>query len=319
MKKVLVLTYGEDPHADSVCNYLSENKIFSFRVDTEKLRGNYKLKFDSKTLNYTLCNGNRTIVIDCSWNIWNRRVMNPDVKKGTSRSLTDIIFEESERTWDGLLISHKGRVVNRPQHHYYSNNKIDQIRFASESSTKVRVPDTIITNDPKIVKAFYKKHKGNICFKLQKGAIVESQKGHLTVYTNKVTQDNMKKVELVSSHPCLFQEYIDKEFETRVIATDRGQIGIAIHSQKSEISKVDFRRYDFENVTYEHVELPNNVGLFCSEMLKHYGLHFGVFDFIYSKDRKYNFLELNPNGQWLWLEIKSGYNLTKIVAENLIE
>ena len=67
------------------------------------------------------------------------------------------------------------------------------------------------------------------------------------------------------------------------------------------------------------MELPKNVGNFCSSMLAHYGLHFGAFDFIYSKEGKYFFLELNPNGQWLWLEEQSGYNLTKEVADNLLE
>ena len=39
---------------------------------------------------------------------------------------------------------------------------------------------------------------------------------------------------------------------------------------------------------------------------------------IYSNKNEYVFLEINPNGQWLWLEEESGYNLTKDVAENLL-
>ena len=128
----------------------------------------------------------------------------------------------------------------------------------------------------------------------------------------------MENVDLVSSVPSLFQEYIDKEFEVRIVSTDITSTGIAIYSQDSEVSKVDYRRYDFENVKYKKVEIPDTVKEFCSKMLKHYGLHFGVFDFIQSKAGKYVFLELNPNGQWLWLEEESGYNLTKEVAENLI-
>ena len=243
--------------------------------------------------------------------------MNPDTRKGLPRSLQDIIFDETEKTWDGLLMSHDGKVINRPQNHYYANNKIDQIRFASQFKDII-IPDTIVTNDPEEVRKFYDRNKGNICFKLHKGAIVESPEGHLTIYTNKVKPENMDNVELVSSHPCLFQEYIDKKFEIRIIATDRDCVGIAIHSQDSEVSKIDFRRYDFDNVLYNHISVSQNVKDFCSKMLKHYQLHFGVFDFIKSINNKDVFLELNPNGQWLWLELKSGFNLTKIVAENLI-
>ena len=94
-------------------------------------------------------------------------------------------------------------------------------------------------------------------------------------------------------------------------------MGTAIYSQDSELSKVDYRRYDF-NVSYRSVKLPGKVEYFCRLMLQGNRLRFGTFDFIYSKDGNYFFLELNPNGQWLWLELKSGYNLTKDIAENLL-
>lgn len=318
MKNVLVLTYGEDPHADIVTKYFSENGVSFFRVDTEKLAEKYFLTFDSNILNYKISDGQTEMVLDSSWNIWNRRVMNPDVRKGP-RSITDLIFEESEKTWDGLLMSHKGKVVNRPQNHFFANNKVDQLRFASRFNKGIVIPDTLVTNNPDDAIVFYKKHNGNICFKLQKGIIVDSPEGYLTVYTNKVSLESLENVELVRSHPCFFQEYIDKKFEVRIVSTDKEAIGIAIYSQESEISKVDFRRYDFEKVPYKYIELPSNVSEFCLEMLRNYDLHFGVFDFIYSDKGNYVFLELNPNGQWLWLEEQSGCNLTKLVAENLID
>ena len=318
MKKVLVLTYREDPHADSVCKFFDGIGAEYFRVSTERLSTDYKINFNSNSLTYKISNNNAEINIDSSWNIWNRRIMNPDTKKGMPKDLVEIAIDETEKTWDGLLMSHKGKVVNRPQNQYYANNKIDQIRFASQFGNGIIVPDTIVTNDPHSVRNFYKKHDGNICFKLQKGAVVKSPRGHLIVYTNKVTKEHMEQVGLVCNNPCLFQEYIDKEFEIRIIATENHSTGIAIYSQKSETSKIDFRRYDFENVPYKHIKLPDNVKKFCSAILQNYGLHFGVLDFICSKKGDYVFLELNPNGQWLWLEHKSGYNLTKEVAENLL-
>ncbi len=316
-KKVLILTHLEDSHASSVRDYLNQKEVDNFTVVTENLLGDYKINFSSVDLIYTLSNGGRTIELNPSWNIWNRRIMIPDRNKGMPKDLQDLVTDECEKTWDGLLMAHKGKVVNRPQNHFYANSKLDQIKFALERG--MYVPDTIVTNNPSNLKDFYEKHKGNICFKLQKGAAIRTPERNKVVYTNKVTEEQMKNASLVSSHPSLFQEYIDKDFEIRIIANDKIATGIAIHSQDSEVSKVDYRRYDLDNVRYNHVELPDNVKDFCSSMLTHYGLHFGAFDFIYSKDRKYFFLELNPNGQWLWLEEQSGYNLTKEVADNLIE
>ncbi len=309
MKSILILTYKEDPHAESVCKYFNNINVKYLKVDTEKLSTDFDITF--KDNNYFISG----IKIDASFNIWNRRVMNVDNKKGLPKTLSEIVIDESEKTWDALLNTHKGKVVNRPYNHHHANNKIDQLIYASN---RIKIPDTIVSNNPEEVKNFYAKHQGNICFKLHKGAVVEKDGDKLVVYTNKVTSEQMKNVNLVSEHPCMFQEYIDKNFEVRVTATDNEVVGIKIDSQNSETSKVDFRRYDFKNVSYKFIELPNNVKQFCSSMLKHYKLHFGEFDFINSKKNNYVFLELNPNGQWLWLEKESGYNLTKNIGDNLL-
>ncbi len=316
-KKVLILTHLEDSHASSVRSYLNRREVVNFTVITENLLKYYKINFSSEDLLYTIGDGTRIIELTSSWNIWNRRIMIPDKNKGMPKDLQDLVIDECEKTWDGLLMAHRGKVVNSPQNHFYANSKLDQIRFALKNG--MYTPDTIVTNEPSKLRDFYEKHNGNICFKLQKGAVIRTPEGNKVIYTNKVTKEQMKNASLVSSHPSLFQEYIDKEFEIRIIATDKTTTGIAIHSQDSEVSKVDYRSYDLENVKYCHVEIPENVRSFCQSMLSHYELHFGAFDFIYSKEGKYFFLELNPNGQWLWLEEQSEYNLTGEVADNLIE
>ena len=94
-------------------------------------------------------------------------------------------------------------------------------------------------------------------------------------------------------------------------------MGVAIYSQESEISRIDYRRYDF-NVPYKALELPTKIQDFCLSMTRHYGLHFGAFDFIVTKKEKnFVFLELNPNGQWLWLEQLSGFPISRSLAAYL--
>ena len=51
--------------------------------------------------------------------------------------------------------------------------------------------------------------------------------------------------------------------------------------------------------------------------LKWMGLNFGAFDFSVDKKGHWYFLECNPNGQWLWIEIKTGLNLAQTFAEHL--
>ncbi len=318
MKHVLILTHEGDPHSKSVCEYFDQEGIDYFEVLTDKLIDNYNLTFNLSKEVFIISNSERQIELNEDWSIWNRRVMDPEIPSCLRGELERIILTETERTWQALLFTHPGRVVNRPQANFNANNKIDQLLFAKKYGNGIKVPQTILTNNPGEFKKFYA-GLPKVSFKLLKAPIVQKNNGeYLTCYNNIVTDEQAKKAELIKNNPSLFQEYIEKEYELRITSLENKVVAIKIDSQNSELSKVDFRRYDFKKVTYEQIDIPNNVKKFCTDMMKHYGLLFGEFDFIKNKKGEYVFLEINPNGQWLWLELKSGYKLTKDVAENLL-
>ena len=317
-KKTLILTYSEDRHADAVIEQLQKRKVDVFRVNTEYLIKDYQIRFDLQTRLFYLSDGKRKEAIDESWAIWNRRVSDPQIPEMTP-DLQQIVYEETTRTWDGLLFSAKGKVVNRPQAQYSANNKIAQLLFAREHG--IKTPETIVTNIPQEAIDFFDRNKKDdrrTCHKLQKVAIVTKGNEDLVTYTNIVNEDALRNVELIRTHPNVFQTYIDKQFEVRVTGFEDHAVGIAIHSQDSELSKVDFRKYDFDNVRYEKIDLPRKIEDFCIEMLKKHDLSFGEFDFIYDKNGAYVFLELNPNGQWLWLQLMSGFDLVTPFVDNLL-
>lgn len=319
-KKVLVLTHREDRHADAIIEELNRRATPSFRINTEEIIDQYSISFNSRSSLFTLSEGNRTETIDETWSIWNRRVSDPSLPASMPRDLKQIVYEETSRTWQGLIASARGRVVNRLDAEKAANNKINNLLFAKRFG--IRVPETTVTNDPSEVIDFYSSLNVSgrkICHKLQKVAIVEKNGEDLVTYTNIVDDEALKDAHLVRSHPNMFQEYINKLYEVRVTALEDLALGIAIHSQDSELSQIDYRRYDFENVRYEKIGLPSFIEEFTLKILKHYGLFFGALDFVIDKDEVYHFLELNPNGQWLWLEKMSGFNITTHVADNLLK
>ena len=319
MKNVLILTHDEDPHSHSVCKYFDSVGVNYFEILTDKLIENYDLTFDSSKRTFTLSNLDKSVELNDKWSIWNRRVMDPEIPSSIPKKLEDIVFTETKRTWEGLLFTHPGKVVNRPQANFNANNKIDQLLFANNYGKGIKIPKTVLTNNPEDFKKFYG-DLSKVSFKLLKAPIVKSNVGgeYLTCYNNIVNKEHLERSKLIRNNPSLFQEYIEKKYELRITALENKVVGIKIDSQNSDTSLIDFRRYDFENVKYEHIDIPKNVENFCLDMVKHYGLLFGEFDFIKNKNDEYVFLEINPNGQWLWLELKSGYNLTKDVAENLL-
>ena len=319
MKNVLILTYNDDPHAKVVCKRLEDIGAKYLNIVTENLPNSYKIYFDTKNLVYKIKTNTEEIVLNEQWTIWNRRIDDPIIEGEISEDIKKIAYGETSKTLEGLLMTHNGKVVSNPQAIFAANNKIEQLKFVKTGYNKIYIPDTIVTNDPSQVLDFYHQYSGNICFKLQKGvSIVKEGEDHF-IYTNKIKPENLENLDLIKLNPSMFQEYIEKDYELRIIVIGDEVIATKINSQDAEISKIDFRRYDFANVGYEHIDLPPAVQNFCVDMVKHYGLEFGAFDFIYSKDGRHVFLELNPNGQWLWLELLSGYKISEVLADYLIK
>jgi len=319
MKNLLILSYSEDPHALALLSELDSVGAKHFWLYTNEIPSKHEILLNSSSLEYTLMNNEtkEKITLDPSWNIWNRRILKVDLPDTVPEGLAEIVNEETKRTLEGIMFSHNGKVVNDPRSNYRARNKLDQLKVAKNISLGVIIPATIVTNNPEEITSFYKRHNGKICFKLQKGAIVDLKGEKYTVMTNLVEEKHLENIESLRQCPHLFQEYIDKDYEVRATVVGNAVMGTAIHSQDSEISKIDYRRYDF-NVKYEKIDLPKNVEEFCLSMNKHYGLDFGAFDFIISKKGEYVFLELNPNGQWLWLEQLGGPKISKTLAEYLV-
>ena len=46
------------------------------------------------------------------------------------------------------------------------------------------------------------------------------------------------------------------------------------------------------------------------------GLNFAAFDFALDYDAQWHFLECNPNGQWLWLEVLTGLPTVETLARH---
>ena len=53
--------------------------------------------------------------------------------------------------------------------------------------------------------------------------------------------------------------------------------------------------------------------------MRDFELKFGAFDFIVNKSDEWIFLEINPNGQWLWLEKILDIPISECIFKYLID
>jgi hypothetical protein len=52
--------------------------------------------------------------------------------------------------------------------------------------------------------------------------------------------------------------------------------------------------------------------------MRDFDIQFASLDMVLTRDENFMFLELNPNGQWLWLEYELGFPLVATMADLLM-
>jgi hypothetical protein len=69
------------------------------------------------------------------------------------------------------------------------------------------------------------------------------------------------------------------------------------------------------DVAYSEIELPSEVALSVKRLMRRYGLRFAAIDMAIDLDGKWVFFEVNPNGQWAWLDLSAGLNIARSFIE----
>jgi hypothetical protein len=99
----------------------------------------------------------------------------------------------------------------------------------------------------------------------------------------------------------------------RLVVVGSDVYAVKIYSQDLDDAKVDYRAGKEETLSLRHeaYQPPQSVQKACVEMIKGFSLEFGAFDFVLTPEGEHVFLELNPNGQWLWLQLKTKVPITE--------
>ena len=115
------------------------------------------------------------------------------------------------------------------------------------------------------------------------------------------------------SYPWFVQERIDGEEEVTVVYVDGKTY--AANAPRDSFDGEDSRKSIFINPhAWPRCELSPKDERAIKGFMDETGYRFGRFDFI-RKDGELWFLELNPNGQWAWLDEKNEHGLVSMVAD----
>lgn len=94
---------------------------------------------------------------------------------------------------------------------------------------------------------------------------------------------------------------------------------MAIFSQQSEQTKIDFRKYDpVKPNRCTPYKLPAEIENKIDRLMRRIKINSGSIDMIYSPNGQYYFLEVNPIGQFGMTSFPCNYPIEKRIAQYLI-
>lgn len=322
---ILIFTNKEDVHPTPVIELFNKRGTPVFRLNTECLLTDYEFSWwnDDSNCDFIITNIHTGLTLRGSevTSIWERR---PESPKELLVNSTDEVNKLNLNEATGFLsflryylkdVFSIGSIVNDR----YASSKMLQIRIAQKVG--FNVPSSCFSNRKNDMIKFSNRFSDLILKAIDGESHVYNDEEEYVFFSNKIQSKELSGIpdDAFSQTVGFLQNYIEKDYEVRVTVVGKKVFACRIDSQsmKEDQGKIDWRQgYDF-NIKHEIITLPDDISVKCIDFLKRMRLNFGAFDFIVTPQGEYVFLECNPNGQWLWIEMKTGQKISEAIADEL--
>lgn len=317
---VLIATLPGDLHAHAVrwaLGRLGADSQILYPVD---LADGAQWSLDVARRNLAISYGGRSesLALDQFQAIWMRRppVLFPQEKltDRDERTASEDDFGTLARSVYKIL--EQGRFAVNPLDST-RNAGMKPLQFSLASQVGLRMPDTVIGNSPSAILQLFAACDGNVVFKPFKAPIWQTSRGPTIVPTTRITLEMLQASDLAAA-PGIFQRCVDKVAEIRVTIMGRSVFAWEKAFESRQDLDVDWR-FMFKDAVHRPIRLPSTVEQACFALMKRLDIVFGCFDFIRDADGEIYFLEVNPQGQWLWGDmLDCGLNQLEAMAEFLL-
>ncbi len=302
---ILIITHKTDYTADFVINKLNQKQIPYKRLNCEDIfNNNFHIRFNPK-YSYSILGEN------FYKSVWFRRTKLPEIS-GLKNEEKLYVLNETESFFKNIFASLSAKWLSDPSAIFKAENKMLQLKIAQKIG--FTIPDTIITNSKVELLNFYQDCQRNIIIKPISHTRIQYQEGSSFVFTNPVTAQFIEDIENYDLTPCIFQHNISKEYEIRVTVVGDEVFPAAVYSQSDIETRNDWRK---KKLKFHKIELPDIIQKKCLRLVKELNLEFGAIDLIKTPKGEYVFLEINPNGQWAWIESQTGQEISKAIINFL--
>lgn len=312
---ILVVAPDDDDHAAEVLPRLSALGAEVLRVDLARipLETTLELAFAGGEPERLALHdrGRRIDLAACEAVWWRRPARYAALDAIAHADARRFAQQEWYAAFAGLWHALPARWVNDPVRQDVAIRKPFQLATAARAG--LAVPRTLVTADPDAARAF-----ASTCPADDEllGAVVKTLTPVPGRYTHRLRATDLDALDALRAAPAIVQEYVDG-VDLRVIAAGRELFSMEVDARRTAHPE-DCRR-DWANAleTARPARLPDDVARRLLATMDRLGLVYGAIDLRRRDDGEHVFLEVNPAGQWLYVEEATGLPITDAVAHLL--
>ncbi|MDC8104794.1 MvdC/MvdD family ATP grasp protein [Chryseobacterium sp. PTM-20240506] len=311
---ILCITHSNDFYTiDIFFEYLTSKNIPYFRLNSDHLNYLQKISITYHSFELTDEFGNTFRSSDIKA-VWHRKGWRISIPEELDDDYVKIFINEYGNLRYNLYTALEDVPWINPfeAEKKTDGNKLYQLKIAKKN--KLTIPKTLFSNDEEEITAFFHTYcNGKAVAKLH-GVIAKSMGGENMLSTTIIREDNLESLADIAYCPMIFQPYIEKEYELRIMYVDgeffTGKINNSEHADW---------RVNQGNYIWSAYELPEDIKSSLTSMMKEMGLYMGAIDMIKGRDENYYFLEVNPQGEWGMLQKELNFPIAERIADNLIK
>jgi RimK-like ATP-grasp domain len=308
---IVVASHDEDDHATRVLEAFDRVGHPAQLVDT----GAYP---SAATLTLTYGPERRTVLglnglcldLESVGAIWWRRPRPYTLDPSLAPETASFAYSESHEAMSGMWHGLSAAWVNPPHNDEAAHHKPLQLARAAEVG--LPVPATMITNDPEAAHAF----------------IEQLGPGHAVYKTFMATEEHWRETRVLRPEerdlldsvrlaPVIFQEFVPAVADIRATVVGHEVLAAAITPAPNGY-EVDYRM-DLDGARFEATTLPEQLRTKLRSLLDRLGIVYGAIDLRLTPRGDYVFLEVNPAGEWLFVEDRTQQPITQAMADLLIQ
>lgn len=317
--QVLLLSCIEDSHAAAVLRELHEIGGDACLLEWDTFGKTWLLHWNSSNLDFTVETEQSSFSLAEVGSWWMRR--DPLLPESKSQNPVE---QYAAIQAVGLL---------RSMLHWlpYRRPGIDPISAAMAAEEKplqqliasrvgLMTPDTYTGNSPRAAFEWADARPVDLCIKPASGGRIQYSDGSTYAhYTERFDHRPPDEYASLAQCPATFQTFIPKAFEIRSTVVGPQTFSASIHTKSaSPDAQIDWRHYDWANTEYYPYGLPTDVESRLLDLVRRLGLQYGACDFIVTPDGDHVFLEVNPLGQYLWIEQLTDLPISRSIASFLL-